>query len=349
MDEQRQAQHMETYLQALRHDLDALPSPELDAAMAAFARKLVRTQSAHRLQPSVKAEMWQAALHAAQNPFDPKAHIQQEEQVMNTTWLKPTHNGQRFPLAWGAAVVVVALIGFISVVMLNLPPAPDYLTESIGFGRIDENETDNENNDEHTIVVPSPTPVSTGIPITAPPPLNLAPTLIFYQNILESYQPVLTAFVPIPAGTRIREDMLAVVLWPNYQTPSGAFADYDEIVGKYAAGDIPRFMPVLDDFITDEFPFPIVTMTPIGGVEEQPTALNPEDIHTLDTPPAPLPLIATSTPTLTPTVTPSATSTPTLTPTVTPSATPTVTPTATLTATSTPTSTPTLTPTSASG
>jgi hypothetical protein len=240
----------------LREDRDALPPPGLDPGIARFARDLVRNAPASPAD-EMKARVWQRALNTAQH----RSQAQQEEgktmQAIRTLERKPLNAPV---MTWAIAAIITVLIGAVALVALNMrgPDSDEPIVPGAAVQQEDESPT-----------VPAPRVTASPSPITGQPtafPPTSSPISPMIQDPA-AYVAVVTLFVPVDAGEIIREDMLTVVLWPQGQVPSGSFTDVADVIGKYAARDMERFLPVLDTFILDDQ----MTATPVPSATTTPT------------------------------------------------------------------------------
>lgn len=271
MNEQRQADLLHVYMQALRADLDAIPPRELDAETAVFARKMVRTQlgspsqAQHRLSRTAKAQMWHDVLRTSADYLS-----KEENQDMNHTSPLQNHPSESFPFAWVAAILIIVVMSAGALMMRNLTPPDDGLN-NIGLAQQTEEAQEAD--------APTPTPLlmtATPLPVSAidgvlstptPIPLWVLPTAVPHDYAFATtHFPVLTALIDIPAGTEITEEMVVVVFWPRERAPISALRN---VAGLYAQEDIPRYLPITDDMLA--MTAPTATPTPT------PTALPPSD------------------------------------------------------------------------
>jgi len=89
-----------------------------------------------------------------------------------------------------------------------------------------------------------------------PPPSTPVPDVegTPQAELPSSMTEVVVAVQNIPRGMRITEDINAVALqsWPEDTVPEGAVTDLEAVYGRIARVDIVRWMPILEDMLTEE-------------------------------------------------------------------------------------------------
>jgi hypothetical protein len=244
-----QPQLLEQYITALHADPDAIPPAGLDPATAAFARKLVRETTLSHPSESVKARVWRRAYQNAQ----PSDKTLKETDLM--TAITPSQPLPSRNLTLIAVAAIAVLIGAVLIVATNLqPPDGESIIPAAGQNQ------DDDPTAPATLMI-SATPVSLDAPmatvtpapsiIASPVRPTIAPSgspgaVIAPGQIPEGYIPVVSAYVNIRAGERIRADMLTVVYWPAQRAPSDVFSGLQQVVGQFATQDIDRFLPVFN-------------------------------------------------------------------------------------------------------
>ena len=244
MDEHHQSQLLEHYLLALQADLSAPIPADLDPELGRMAQRLM-TYSQVNADIPVKKRVWSAVL----SEFE--THIQTEEQKNMVISHPIQQKKSSTPLLWVAVLGIIFMLGSAIAIIGNNRPTPSQFGAGVDLSQ-----------DATRVIQATPT-----IPATPTP---------FIENPIEGYVPVVTFYIPISSGTTIREDMLTIVYWQADRVPSGSFRWIEDVVGKIATADIPRFMPVLDVLVIDEtlamtgIPnsntmFGVLTATPIAS------------------------------------------------------------------------------------
>ncbi|MFW5691823.1 MAG: lamin tail domain-containing protein [Chloroflexota bacterium] len=226
MFEDQQAVLLEQYLQKLRKDIDAVPPAGLDPATAAFARKLMRSRP-RRAAPDAADRVWSHVLTATRQP-DQKDIQERQAMLISATRPVPVRRATNYNLVGIAAAAAALMFGVMLVIAMNMRPDSQPPTAA-GIVQQQDEET------------PIPIITASQTPVPTPPPFA---TRVHSTVDTEDYAYVVTAYVPILQGERIREDMLVVVLWPPDFAPSDAYASIEQVVGQYAMQDIPRFQPL---------------------------------------------------------------------------------------------------------
>lgn len=216
----RQSILLEQYILALQADTAAPIPADLDPELGHMAQRLV-TYSQVTADTPIKKRVWGAVL----SEFE--ATIQTEEQKSMVISHPIQQKKSSTPLLWVAVLGIIFMLGSAIAIIGNNRPTPPQFGAGVDLSQ-----------DATRVIQPTPTMQSTPIPLIEAP--------------LEGYIPVVTFYIPVSWGTTIREDMLTIVYWQADRVPSGSFRWIEDVVGKIATADIPRFMPVLDVFVVDE-------------------------------------------------------------------------------------------------
>lgn len=230
---------LEQYLLALQADTSAPIPADLDPELGRMAQRLVIYSQVTADTP-LKKRVWGAVL----SEFE--TSIQTEEQKNMVISHPMQQKKSSTSLLWVAILGIIFLLGSAIAIIGNNRPTPPQFGAGVDLSQ-----------DATRVMQPTPTMQSTPTPpIEAP---------------IEGYVPVVTFFIPVSWGTVIREDMLTIVYWQADRVPSGSFRWIEDVVGKIATADIPRFMPVLDVFVVDET-LAMTGIPPAGNLFGVPTA-----------------------------------------------------------------------------
>lgn len=235
----KQSLLLEQYMLALQADSSAPIPADLDPDLVQMAQRLI-TYSQVTADTSVKKRVWSAVL----SEFE--ATIQTEEQKNMVISHPMQQKKSSKPLLWVAVLGIIFMLGSAIAIIGNNRPTPPQFGAGLDLSQ-----------DATRVIQPTPT-----IPETPTP---------FIENPIEGYVPVVTFYIPVSWGTTIREDMLTIVYWQADRVPSGSFRWIEDVVGKIATADIPRFMPVLDVFVVDET-LAMTGIPPAGNLFGVPTA-----------------------------------------------------------------------------
>lgn len=230
---------LEQCLLALQADTSAPIPADLDPELGHMAQRLVIYSQVTTDTPA-KNRVWGAVL----SEFE--ATIQTEEQKNMVISQPMQQKKSSTPLLWVAILGIIFMLGSAIAIIGNNRPTPPQFGAGVDLSQ-----------DATRVIQPTPT-----IPETPTP---------FIENPIEGYVPVVTFYVPVSWGTTIREDMLTVVYWQADRVPSGSFMRIEDVVGKVARTDIPRFMPVLDVLVIDET-LAMTGIPPAGNLFGVPTA-----------------------------------------------------------------------------
>jgi len=214
MDEHHQSQLLEQYLLALQTDLSAPIPADLDPELGRMAQR-IHTYSQVNADMPVKKRVWSAVL----SEFEPSIQKEEQKNMVISHPLQQKKSSK--PLLWVAVLGIIFMLGSAIAIIGNNRPTPSQFGAGMDLSQ-----------DATPVIQATPTP--------------------FIENPIGGYVPVVTFYIPVSWGTVIREDMLAIVYWQADRVPSGSFRWIEDVVGKIATADIPRFMPVLDVFVVDE-------------------------------------------------------------------------------------------------
>jgi hypothetical protein len=221
MDDNTQSILLERYLLALQANPFALPPPELDPELAKMAQRL-SAYSRTSAKKSAKKRIWEDVMtqfDAQENPIHP---IRKEKtRMLATRTLPQAKSSSSSSWMWVAVATIILVLGVAVAFVSNQRPTPPQFGSGINLAQTG---------------VPSPIPASATPLVDSP---------------IEGYIPVVTVYVPISWGMEIQADMLTITYWSADRVPSGSYQRIEDVVGRVATTDIPRFLPLLGVMTVD--------------------------------------------------------------------------------------------------